>query len=169
MLYGLGRKIYLERRRLLFVTTLAFLAGVIFYLRDERLIMGLPVSLVTGMIYAGVIAPTALFFCLVIPSIRFMIEAIAVSRLALSLFVFGVPEVGFAILSSPSLTALIVVAGGIVVSRLLHGTIHKRKASTWREKFRPARILRRRPARIDGHGWQHRFVGWIDDTRPVAA
>ena len=121
MAFGLGARIYCERRRLAFVTSLAFLAGVIFYLRADHQVMGVHVSLVTGAVYAGIIGPTALFFCVVLPSIRFMIEAIAISRLGLSVFVFSLPEWGYKLLSSPMLTAAVIVLGGIAVSRLLHG------------------------------------------------
>lgn len=165
----LGQRIYRERRRLLLVTALAFLAGYIFYLRADTQLFGLPVPVVTGAIYAGIVGPTALFFCLVLPSIRFMIEAVAVSRLLFSIFVFGVPDIGYRILASPFLTAAVVVLGGIAVSRLIHGRIHKEKAPTWREKLRPARFLGRAPVRLRARAWQHRFVGWIDDTQPLPA
>lgn len=166
---GLGQRIYRERRRLFLVTSLAFLAGYIFYLRAPAEIWGLPVPVVTGAIYAGVVGPTALFFCLVMPSIRFMIEAIAVSRLLFSVFVFSVPDIGYRILASPFLTAAVVVMGGIAVSRLLHGHIQKSQAAGWRDKISPARFLARTPARLRARDWQHRFVGWIDDTQPLAA
>lgn len=166
---GLGRKIYRERRRLLLVTTLAFLAGYIFYMRADAEIWGLPVPVVTGAIYAGVVAPTALFFCLVLPSIRFMIEAVAISRLAFSVFVFSLPDIGYRILASPFLTAAVVVLGGIAVSRLIHGRFRKTGARNWREKLSPARIFHRTPVRISARAWQHRFVGWIDDDQPLPA
>lgn len=169
MAHGLGSRIYRERRRLFLVTALAFLAGYIFYMRTAADIWGLPIPVITGAIYAGVVGPTALFFCLVLPSIRFMIEAIAVSRLLFSVFVFSVPDIGYRILASPFLTALVVVLGGIAISRLIHGRIQKNRAGSWREKLRPARILTRTPARISARAWQHRFVGWIDDTQPVPA
>lgn len=165
---GLWRMIYRERRRLLLVTSLAYLAGVIFYLRSDQEIMGLHVSLVTGAIYAGIVGPTALFFCLVMPSIRFMIEAIAFSRLLFSVFVFSVPEIGYTILASPFLTASVVVLGGMAVSRVIHGRISSRKATNWRERLSLSQVLIRRPARLRASTMQHRFVGWIDDTDPVA-
>ena len=169
MLYRLWRRVYCERKRLLFVTSLAFLAGVIFYLRTDQLIWGVPVPLVTGAIYAGVVGPAALFFCLVMPSIRFMIEAIAVSRLLFSLFVFSVPDICYTILASPFATAAVVVGGGAVISRLLHGRIRKLRLAGWRDRLNLSRIVTRTPARLTARAWQHRFVGWIDDTPTVAA
>ncbi|MBT8423853.1 MAG: hypothetical protein KJO67_02665 [Silicimonas sp.] len=165
----LGRRIYRERRRLILVTALAFLAGYIFYLRVDQQIWGVPIPVLTGAVYAGVVGPAALFFCLVMPSIRFMIEAVAVSRLLFSVFVFSVPDIGYRILASPLLTAFIVVTGGIFISRLIHGRISKRKAAHWRERISLSRIVTRAPARLRGRVWQHRFVGWIDDAQPVAA
>ncbi|MEQ9040328.1 MAG: hypothetical protein RIE24_18435 [Silicimonas sp.] len=169
MALGIGSRIYRERRRLLFVTTMAFLAGFIFYSRAHAEIWGLPVPVVTGAIYAGVVGPTALFFCLVMPSIRFMIEAVAVSRLLFSVFVFSVPDIGYRILASPLLTAAVVVLGGIAVSRLIHGHIQKTRTNGWRDRLRPARILTRAPAQIRARAWQRRFVGWIDDAQPLPA
>lgn len=169
MSLGLGQKIYRERRRLLLVTSLAFVAGYVFYLRADVQILGLPLPLVTGAIYAGVVGPTALFFCLVLPSIRFMIEAVAISRLIFSLFVFSAPDIGYRLLASPFLTALVVVTGGILVSRLIHGRIQKTRPANWREKLSPARYFRRAPAQLHARAWQHRFVGWIDDAQPLPA
>ena len=169
MAYGLWQRIYRERRRLAFVTTLAFLAGAIFYLRVDHQVMGVHVSLITGAIYAGIIAPTALFFCLVLPSIRFFIEAVAISRLTLSVFVFGAPEIGYQILSSPMLTAALIVLGAAAISRVLHGKIHKARIHGWREKLHRWRQFSRTPARIRATEWQQRYVGWIDDAVPVPA
>lgn len=169
MALGLGRRIYRERRRLLLVTTLAFLAGYIFYMRVDHEIGGVPIPLLTGAIYAGVVGPAALFFCLIMPSIRFMIEAVAVSRLLFSVFVFSAPDIGYRILASPLLTAFVVVTGGVFISRLIHGRIKKRKAADWRERLSVSRIVTRAPVQLRGRAWQHRFVGWIDDTQPVAA
>lgn len=169
MASGLGCRIYRERRRLLFVTSLAFLAGVIFYLRADAEVMGVHVSLITGAIYAGVIGPTTLFCCLVLPSVRFMIEAIAVSRLIFSVVVFSAPGFGYKILASPTLTAAVVVLGGVAVSRVMHGRIRELRAQGWREKLSIRRIVARTPARLQARDWQHRFVGWIDDAAPLAA
>lgn len=165
----LGEKIYRERRRLLLVTSLAFLAGVIFYLRADHRIMGVHVSLITGAIYASVVGTTALFFCIVLPSMRFLIEAVAVSRLVFSVFVFSQPQVGYAILASPFLTAAIVVGGGIAISRLLHGDITTRAPGGWRTRFSRKGLFARRPALLRATPWQHRYVGWIDDAVPVRA
>lgn len=169
MVHRLAGRIYRERRRLVLVTSLAFLAGYIFYMRAHAEIWGLPIPVVTGAIYAGVVGPTALFFCLVMPSVRFMIEAIAFSRLLFSLFVFSAPEIGYRILASPLLTAAVVVFGGIAISRVIHGRIQRTRAVGWREKLRPTRFLTRRPAQLRARAWQHRFVSWIDDTQPVTA
>ena len=165
----LGRRIHCERRRILLVTALAFLAGAIFYLRADAQIWGLPVALVTGTIYAGVVGPAALFFCLVMPSIRFMIEAVAVSRLMFSLFVFSVPDIGYRVLASPLLTAFVVVTGGVLVSRLIHGRIQKPGPASWRDRLSLRRIASRQPVQVLAGPWQRRFVGWIDDARPLPA
>ena len=108
------------------------------------------IALVTGAIYAGIIGPTALFFCLVLPSIRFFIEAVAMSRLALSIFVFGAPEVGYKVLSSPMLTAALVVLGAAGISRVLHGKIHKAKSRGWRDASKTRQLPSRMPRLLAG-------------------
>ena len=64
MLPGLVFRIYLERRRLIFVAGLAFLAGFLFYLNSDLRIAGVHVAWVTGAIYAGVVGICALLVCL---------------------------------------------------------------------------------------------------------
>lgn len=169
MAFSLKRRLYRERKRLTFVTTLAFLAGVIFYLHAEFPIAGIPFPLITGTIYAVIIGATAAFFCVVMPSIRFMIEAMAISRLMFAVFVFSFPEIGYPILFSPFAAATVVVLGGFVVSRVVHGRITKKKARTLADHFSLSRYTRREPALLNARAWQHSFVRWIDDTSPVPA
>ena len=66
----------LERRRLLFVTALAFCAGALFYSHIPAGPANLPVPLITGAAYAVVVGPAALLTCVFLPAVRFMIEAI---------------------------------------------------------------------------------------------
>lgn len=170
MATGIRHRIYRERRRLLVVTVLAYLAGAIFYLRADASLFGLPVPVVTGAIYAGIVGPAALFFCLVMPSIRFMIEAVAVSRLAFSVFVFSVPDIGYRILASPLATAIVVVTGGFIISRIIHGRLVKPSRSGWRDRLSLSRYTTRLPAQLAAQArpWQRRFVSWIDDAQPVS-
>jgi len=169
MLLGLGSRIYRDRRRLLFVVSMAFFAGYIMYLRADLYVFGVHIALFTGTLYASVVAFCALVICLFLPSMRFMMEAVAISRLGLSLVVFFAPNVGGPILSSPLLTAFVVVFGGFCISRLLHGRILKTKPTTWRDRLFPQTGMQRLPARIEAAPWQLRFVGWIDNTVPEAA
>jgi len=166
---GLWPRIYRERRRLALVTLFAFAAGFLFYIRVDIHVWGLPVALVTGAIYAAVIGPVALAVCLFLPSLRFMIEAVAVARLGLAVFVLAEPGVGYRLLASPMLTAAVVVGGGWLISRALHGRIVRAPASRWRDRFLPRGLFRRDPARLAALPWQRRFVGWVDDTLPAAA
>ena len=161
--------IYRERRRLLFVAAMAFMAGFLFYLRANVYIHGVHIAFITGTIYALVVGLSALLICLFLPSMRFMIEAVAVSRLLLSFFVLAVPNIGYQVLASPMLTAFVVVAGGAVISRLLHGRIHNERRPGWRGRLLPQGMFRRRPIRIQGTPMQHRIVTWLDDTAPIPA
>lgn len=159
--------IYQERKRLAFVAAMAFLAGFIFYVRTDLYIGGIHVSFVTGAAYAVIIAVCALIVCILLPSMRFMIEAVAVSRLILSLFVFAVPNVGYAILANPLITALVTVSGGVAVSRLIHGRIHRDKPARLKDRLIPSSMFKRIPVSVQGTQWQKRFVNWLEDAEPV--
>ncbi len=98
-----------------------------------------------------------------------MVEAVAVSRLLFSFFVLAQPEIGYKILAMPSLNAAIVVFGGVAISRLMHGKILREKTRGWRGRILPRGAFNRQPVRLKGTLWQHRFVGWLDDTAPIPA
>ena len=169
MISGISHAIYRERKRLLFATVLAFIAGYLFYARLDIQILGMPVAVVTGLVYAGVVAPAALLVCLFFPSIRFMIEAIAVSRLSVAWIVYSYPEVGAVILGSPLLTAVIVVGFGVAISRMLHGRLVRQTMPGLRSRMAQFRVAYRVPARVVAGPWQQRFVGWVDDAVPISA
>lgn len=168
MAFGLRPTIIRERRRLGFVVLTAFLAGFLFYLRSGLDIHGIPAPFVIGAIYAFVVGLCALLVCLVVPSMRFMVEAVGISRLGLALFVLANPATGYQILANPALTAAIVVTGGVLVSRLMHGRILRDRRG-WRQTVVPGQFFRRAPVRIQANAWQHRYVAWIDDDAPIAA
>ena len=160
--------IWQERRRLAFVGILAFLAGFFFYARSDLVLYSLPAGVVTGAVYAAVIVPVSLVVCVFAPSIRFLIEAVAVSRFLLSLFVFAFPEIGAVLLGMPILTAVIVVSSGAILSRsVLHGRIRRQRAgSLW---LRMKAFFTRAPAHIEKPTpFQVSFVSWVDATAPVA-
>ena len=160
MLLGLVSRVYRDRRRLIFVASLAFLAGFFMYLRADLYLGGWHIAWVTGAIYACVVGLVALCVCLFLPRMRFMIEAVAISRLCLSLAVLAWPGMGALLLSDPFITASVIVLGGILVSRCLHGRI---------VRVRTASILMREPARLIAGPLQMRFTGWIDNAVPVRA
>jgi len=169
MMFGIVHAIYRERKRLAFVTFLAFIAGYLFYARLDVQILGLPAGVITGLIYAGIITPVALLVCLFLPSFRFMLEAVAVSRLCVACIVFSFPEVGAAILASPLLTGVIVVGFGVGVSRMLHGRVLRQALPSLRVRIAQFRDAYRVPARVVAGPLQQRFVGWVDDAIPVVA
>ena len=157
------QRVHSERRRLAFVVALAFLAGFLFYARANIYIHGIHVSLIIGAVYAIVIGTVALAVCLVMPSMRFMVEAAAVSRLSLAVFVLAVPDLGYPILANPMMTAFVVVTGAVFVSRLMHGRI-LRDRSGWRGFVLPR--VARVPVQVAATPLQTRWVRWVDDGRP---
>ena len=169
MLAGLVQAVYQERRRLYFVTLLAFVAGVLFYARLNFVIAGLPAPFVVGLVYAGIIGTAAALVCIFAPSFRFMLEAIAISRLAIAGLSFLAPGVGQVILSSPILNACIVVGFGVGVSRLLHGRILRGARMGLLARLRHYASEGRASARVSGREWQRKYVSWMDDTSAIAA
>lgn len=166
----LWQNIYRERRRLAFVTLMAFFAGFLFYLRADFYLGGVHIAIVTGTVYAVVVGLSALIVCLVLPSMRFMIESVAVSRLFLSFFVLAAPEVGYKILASPMMTAFLVVLGGAFISRILHGRSLRDRSPGWRSRVLPSKgMFHRAPAQFVGKNWQNRFVSWVDGAVPAAS
>lgn len=169
MFKGLRAILYRDRRRLSFVASMAFLAGFLFYLPSGLVVAGVPLAVVTGAVYAVVVGLAAFIICAVFPAMRFMIEAVAVSRLFLSVAFLLLPKAGAIILSSPFLTALFVVGGGVFVSRLMHGRILRDRRPGWRALLGPADLFRRAPPRLRGTPFQHRVTGWLDDAVPIPA
>lgn len=108
----------LERRRLLLVTLLAFAAGVLLYARlPAESALGLPVPLLTGLIYAAIVGPAAVATMLIMPTLRFLMEGAAISRFVVSLAAFGLPDMAYVLVTTPLLMATVTVSGGMVVSR----------------------------------------------------
>lgn len=166
---AVGQLVFQERRRLFFVTVLAFLAGCLFYARLASSLNAPQIALFTGFVYAVVIAPVTLVICAFAPGFRFMIEAIALSRLIVALVAFLAPEVGHVLITTPMLTAILVVSGGGLLSPLVHGRIVRDKSRAWHERYGIRAALARHPVKVDGTLRQHRFTGWIDDAIPVPA
>lgn len=169
MLAGLRQAIHLERRRLYFVTLLAFAAGVLFYARLDMILFGLPAPFIVGLIYAFIIGFAALVVCILAPSFRFMLEAIAISRLAIAGLAYSVPALGQTILASPVLNAVIVVGFGVAVSRLMHGRVLRSTRVGLRTRLRTYAVEGRGNVRVAGTVWQRNYVSWMDDTVAVAA
>ena len=153
--------LYHDRRRLALVALLAFLAGTLFYWPSRVYLGPVHISLITGLVYASVVFVTALIVCLALPRMRFMIEAVALSRLVLALFVLATPELGALVLANPLIMALVVVAGGACISRLIHGRV--KRESPVRFAFGPAT---RHSVVTIGTPHQERFVAWVEGAAP---
>ncbi|MCV2880769.1 hypothetical protein [Actibacterium sp. XHP0104] len=107
-----------ERRRLAFVTPLAFLAGVILYADYPGLAFGLPVPVFAGLLYAAGVGGACLVMGLFAPSLVTLSEGAAVTRIALALMVVQFPDIGHAVMAAPVLNATLVVAGALLLQRL---------------------------------------------------
>ena len=168
MIAGLCRAIFLERRRLSFVAAMAFLAGVLFYGNHPGNIGGIPVPYVVGAIYLVAITTFAAIVCIAIPRFRFLVEAIAVSRVVVAGGAFFFPSFGDVILASPLLNAVIVVGFGVAFSRLMHGKIKPQAMPRLRERLRSLTEPTRTPAVVVASSRQRKYVHWMDDARPIA-
>ena len=152
--------LYRERRRLGLVAGLAYLAGFLFYLSVPVYLGAVHIAFVTGAIYAGVVGAISVLVCALLPSMRHMIEAVAIARLLLACLAAAAPHLGYLLLGNPLLMALLVVSGGAAVSRLIHGR---------RERHgHGMRAGHRRAAGYRGTQRQQRFVAWVDGTPRTA-
>lgn len=150
-----------ERRRLAFVVSLAFWAGVLLYWNANTAIGSVPIAWVTGAVYAVVVGVAALVICAFLPSMRYMMEAVAISRLALAFYLLAHPEVGASLLQSPFLLALVVVTGAILVSRVIHGRSERQHTTFF---SLPNQRFEKRF--IQGTALQVWFVNWIEPAAP---
>lgn len=107
------------QRLILFATLLSFAAGVMTFLRYDLVVHGMPLPLFTGLLYAGFVGTAAAVTSIVLPALRAMIEAAAISRFGVALAAFGLPEFGAAIQQSPLFSATLIVAGAIAIRKLL--------------------------------------------------
>ncbi|MEL7151720.1 MAG: hypothetical protein AAGK71_13355 [Pseudomonadota bacterium] len=159
---ALKANLHQDRRRLSFVIALAYLAGVLFFWRSHVYLGHVHISLVTGLIYAVIVGIAAVTVCLCLPRLRFMMEAMAMSRLTLAVTVMMVPDLGKIVLSQPFLMALILVAGGACLSRLLHGRIDRGPKT-----FLAFGPHHRQSVTALGTPFQRGFVAWVDGTGPM--
>lgn len=103
-----------ERLRILFVTTLAFLSGLVLYQGTPGLVLGMPVMVFTGLVYAVFIGLSSTLICLFLPGLIATLEAFALSRLTFVLLVQMFPGFWADIAAQPMLNATAVVIGAAV-------------------------------------------------------
>ncbi len=118
-LSGIPRRLREERRLIAFATTLAFAAGCLMYLRYNVTVFGMPLPLFTGLFYAGFIGTAVTVTTLLLPALRSLVEAVAISRFGVALAAFVSPEFGVKLIASPILSATVVLLGAFAIRRLL--------------------------------------------------
>ena len=159
--------LWLERRRLVFVAVLAFFAGFFLYARADITLLGMSAGVTIGLVYAAVIVPVTLMICLLLPSARFLIEAVAITRLLIAMLGFTYPVLGETLLAFPLATAALVVSTGAILSRtFLHGHLKRPHVEGLLPRLK--QFFTRIPAHIEAPTpLQHRFTAWVDATQPV--
>lgn len=150
-------RVYCERRRLGLIVALAFLAGYILYARAGITLHGVPISLVTGFLYAAIIGPAALATFLFLPALRALTEAVAVSRLGFACFVCAFPEPGFAVLAMPLVNATIVIGGAMALCWVVRWVMRAAGSAAL-----PGTLRRRIQSMTD-------IMDWIHDTEARCA
>lgn len=100
---------------------MAGFSGMILYAQLDAMAFGLPFPLFAGILYAGIVGVSSLLICAVVPGLRHMIELVAVSRLLLAIVGLAIPALGIAVITSPLLSATLVVGGAALVRALLLG------------------------------------------------
>lgn len=108
----LWKRLYRERRRLLIVALLTFLAGAIAFAENTARVYGIPMPLAAGLAFLLGLSPWLMAIALLFPSIRTTAESIAASLPVLALM--GV----FSNWSDPSGTPSTALILGMVLSYL---------------------------------------------------
>lgn len=107
--------------RLGMVIALAFVAGVLFYANYRFEVLGMPLPVYTGLLYAVVIGFVGAVVYACLPGLQLMMETVAISRLGIAVWAFNNPEQGAQLLASPLVSATLVIAGAIVIRGVVHG------------------------------------------------
>ena len=129
MKHNLKRVFDRDSRRVLSVTALAFLAGALFYLRHDHSVQGIPLPLITALLYATIVAPITVGILMFLPAWGAMIEYLALSRFFVASTVFYFPVIGSELLASPPLMAALIIAGGVLIARVAR-SMRARSAET---------------------------------------
>jgi predicted membrane metal-binding protein len=132
MKHKLKRVLVRESKRILSVTALAFFAGALFYLRHDLSIQGMPLPLITALLYATIVAPITVGILMFLPAWGAMIEYLALSRFFVASTVFYFPVVGAELLASPLLMAALIIAGGLLIARIARALRVRSKAPSVR-------------------------------------
>lgn len=114
----LARRIWRERRRTGLVACLASVSGALFYSHITATVAGVPLPLFIGLLYGVAFGLATLTVSLVVPRLRFAMEAFAVARLLFACTAAAFPGVAIAAITAPLLNATVVVIGGIALARL---------------------------------------------------
>jgi hypothetical protein len=105
------RRVYRERRRLAFVSLMAFVAGYLLYRGIPGQAFGLPIPIFTGLFYAAFVGTAAVATTLLLPRLRFTLEMVAISRVVFATFVSFFPEILRPVLDNPFQNATTVIVG----------------------------------------------------------
>ncbi|MCT8328980.1 hypothetical protein [Albidovulum sediminis] len=159
------RRLYRERRRLAVVSVLVFVAGYLLYARFGQIqVWGLPAPVFAALLYTGVIGVATLLTALLLPRLRFTIEAMALARVlfaaASALSAPGIlPDA-----RAPALQATFVVALAVVLMRVFfspwaarrlvrHGYVARVTRVSTHSRDALLRALGAGDAGRAGHGW----------------
>lgn len=146
-----------ESRRLTFAGTLAFVSGCLLYAHIDAVVFGMPFSVFAGVIYFVFVILAAAVTTYLLPSLRMLIEGVALSRLCLALFVAVSPAGQQAVLLSPLVNATTVVMGAIGLVWLF-----RRLENLGSDKAAPPVVLT-----VAGH--LREAADWVDNSEVRSA
>jgi hypothetical protein len=105
-----------QKRRLYSIAFLAFSAGYVLYSHIDVMRYGMPVPVLTGLIYMGAIVCATVVTTYFLPGLTKVTDAVAVTRLGFALWIAATQSHELA--ASPVLGATVVVGGAIVLLQL---------------------------------------------------
>ncbi len=102
-----------EKRRLYSIAFLAFSAGFVLYSHVDVTRMGLPLPVLVGFVYMGLVVCASAITSYFLPKLTRVTDAVAVTRLGFALWISSTQS--YEIAASPVIGATIVVGGAVVL------------------------------------------------------
>ncbi|MBD3678160.1 MAG: hypothetical protein HUJ27_07140 [Rhodobacteraceae bacterium] len=115
------RRLYRDRRRLVFVTGMAAIAFFVVFRGIDLIVLGLPLPIFAALVGSVFVFSLELFVLRVIPHIRFSAEILAVTGTTAFFMIALCPPARQLALNEPSLMAILIALATFLLYQLVYG------------------------------------------------